>query len=883
MKSPAMSLALFAGLALAPSALAQDLNGNLIADAFERREGAADCNRNGFLDPIDIGRPHFSLGVEHLNGVHQFLNNTNDAQPIDFDNDGDLDVAALSSGPSNEGFVALWRNDGGAGLTWVADITGTDWSYVWAVRVGDLNGDGRADLVVADGGWPRVYVILATGPGTFATPVVLNATASNNGIMRLDIGDLDNDGDLDIVAPVAGNHIVDVWKNNGQGGFAQRASYATGNTPHSVAIGDFTGDGLADIAVANRFLSGSAVFANSTVTLLRNTGAGAFTTHATLTMPSNFGPFGEMRPRAWDLDLVDTDKDGDQDLIVSSDESQRLDLWTNGGGGAFTLQGAIGTSYYIEASASRFVVGDFDGDTWPDVAWGDTDIHGARIYLNNRDGTFRFRQAAALGHGGSKSLGAADFNGDGRADLLSSNDMMRTFNIALGDGTGAFDAPIVVRPAQYPTATLLGDFNEDGRTDYGFGLQGPLNVEGIAVFPGTGGGHYDQDGIVTPYLGAQTAIFRVADVNNDTHLDLVELYGVLNVHLGNGDGTFQAPIVNGVNVWLRHRIADMNRDGNLDVVWIVGGHPGSLWVSLGTGTGTFAPGMNVGEVPREDEEINVGDLNNDGAPEVFTGHRQGLSPIGGIFSLYPNNGDATFGPRQDRYITGASFNPPVDAIASADFDGDGDVDVVVSAQGLKLYRNDGSGNLPQVWEDVAPGWPSMLFPADIDLDGDQDLYAQTGVAVAYMNDGTGVFGPMYLPQTDSALRAIVIGDVDNDGRTDVIAEPENSWAKYVFRNLPPLSRDINNNQIPDECEGLGACRPDLTATAIPGQQGYGQANGVVNNDDFFYYLAAFAAGNAAVADMTSTAIQGQPGYGVPNGTLNNDDFFFYLSAFAAGC
>jgi len=80
-----------------------------------------------------------------------------------------------------------------------------------------------------------------------------------------------------------------------------------------------------------------------------------------------------------------------------------------------------------------------------------------------------------------------------------------------------------------------------------------------------------------------------------------------------------------------------------------------------------------------------------------------------------------------------------------------------------------------------------------------------------------------------------------------------------------------------------ACEPDLTTGAIPGQPGYGVANGVLNNDDFFYYLAQFAAGNVPVADLTTGAIPGQPGYGVPNGILNNDDFFYYLAIFAAGC
>jgi len=80
-----------------------------------------------------------------------------------------------------------------------------------------------------------------------------------------------------------------------------------------------------------------------------------------------------------------------------------------------------------------------------------------------------------------------------------------------------------------------------------------------------------------------------------------------------------------------------------------------------------------------------------------------------------------------------------------------------------------------------------------------------------------------------------------------------------------------------------SCAPDLTTGAIPGQPGYGVPNGLLNTDDFFYYLAQYSAGNVAVADLTTGAIPGQPGYGVPNGVVNTDDFFFYLSLFSIGC
>ena len=79
------------------------------------------------------------------------------------------------------------------------------------------------------------------------------------------------------------------------------------------------------------------------------------------------------------------------------------------------------------------------------------------------------------------------------------------------------------------------------------------------------------------------------------------------------------------------------------------------------------------------------------------------------------------------------------------------------------------------------------------------------------------------------------------------------------------------------------CRPDLTTGAVPGTPNYGAPNGVVNNDDFFYYLQQFAAGHDLVCDMTHGAVPGQPGYGVPNFILNNDDFFYYLQIFGEGC
>jgi hypothetical protein len=134
------------------------------------------------------------------------------------------------------------------------------------------------------------------------------------------------------------------------------------------------------------------------------------------------------------------------------------------------------------------------------------------------------------------------------------------------------------------------------------------------------------------------------------------------------------------------------------------------------------------------------------------------------------------------------------------------------------------------------------------------------VFAVVMDPSTGFAGPG---------RVFVIGDHNLFANDRIVLQDNTVLAQNLIRWA-------NGSPPP-------ACEPDLTTGAVAGQPGYGEPNGVLNNDDFFYYLAQFAAGNIAVADLTTGAVAGQPGYGVPNGIINNDDFFYYLAIFAAGC
>jgi len=382
MRNATLAVSILLALGNASTTLAQDVNGILAADSEDLHLGTSlDCNHNGVSDEAEADRPHFSAAVEHLNALEQSMSNVFDTCSIDFNLDGRPDLVSVSMPGPNLGYVTLKRNDGGVGLTYVSRMQMTNASPAY-VGSADVNADGIADLVIGDSSFTKVYVFNGNGDSTFAVPITLVGDTSNNGLGGIAVGDVDNDGDVDVVASCWGVHTVDVWMNNGSGTFGPKSSTAVGFAPRGVAIGDLTGDGLADIATANSFETGAPSTTSGTVTLLKNTGTG-FAAIATITMPTDTGPFGVMRPKPQDIVICDVDHDGDRDLVVSSKDSQRLDLITNLGAETFAAVVEIDAGYYLGSTAGRILCRDLDGDGWEDLAWCDTNAFCVSLYKNN--------------------------------------------------------------------------------------------------------------------------------------------------------------------------------------------------------------------------------------------------------------------------------------------------------------------------------------------------------------------------------------------------------------------------------------------------------------------------------------------------------------------
>ena len=149
------------------------------------------------------------------------------------------------------------------------------------MAVGDFNGDGKADLAVAnDGVWPdskgNVSILLGKGDGSFLKQQTYAVGTHPTSVA---VADFNGDGNADLAVANYGGNNVSILLGNGDGSFLTQKTYAVGNDPTSVAVGDFNGDGKADLAVAN---DGVWPDYNGNVSILLGKGDGTFQTQSDL-------------------------------------------------------------------------------------------------------------------------------------------------------------------------------------------------------------------------------------------------------------------------------------------------------------------------------------------------------------------------------------------------------------------------------------------------------------------------------------------------------------------------------------------------------------------------------------------------------------------------
>ena len=322
----------------------------------------------------------------------------------------------------------------------VSYSTGSD---PFAAAIGDLDGDGYADIVVANLSSDNISVLINNGDSTFAYKV--NYTSGSEPI-SVGIGDLNNDGFLDVVTSNQGDNTASVFINDGDGTFASKVDYSTGSVPSQLNIGDFDGDGYLDFLVAN--------YSSSNFSIHINNGDGTFAAAV------GYGSISS----AFLSTIGDFDGDGflDAAIVGSSSSIPTVFIYTNDGDGTFTYNSEKATG----SQQSGIHAGDIDEDGDLDLAISSGFENYVSIFKGNGDGSFESKVDYNTGaNTGTAGVFFQDIDGDGDLDLsvtLFYADGLSTF---LNNGSGIFSNQIGYAVGSSPYLVAAGDLNNDGVLD----------------------------------------------------------------------------------------------------------------------------------------------------------------------------------------------------------------------------------------------------------------------------------------------------------------------------------------------------------------------------------------------------------------------------------
>ncbi len=320
-----------------------------------------------------------------------------------------------------------------------------------SVATGDLNGDGFADMVSANGKTKNVSVFLNKGDGTFGEPTNFISASGPQDLVLVDFNG-DTDLDLAVTNRLAGN--VAIFIGNGAGGFAAPTLIKTPNAPHAIASGDLNGDTFADLVVT---LPGT-----SSISVLLGNGAGGFAVGPKIKV---------LGVQPLDVVIGDFNNDTMPDVATANYASANISFLQGNGAGGF----APATRFATGLRPTGLAIGDINNDGNIDLAVSHLVSRFVSVLFGNgavapaTQFAPQLRVALPAFHA-PNSIAIADFNGDGLADLGLGNSISTTFTILLGTGLGKFTQPYEFDLGRFPkspkTAGIaIADLNNDGLLD----------------------------------------------------------------------------------------------------------------------------------------------------------------------------------------------------------------------------------------------------------------------------------------------------------------------------------------------------------------------------------------------------------------------------------
>lgn len=726
-----------------------------------------------------MGQSRFLLGWFENDGsgvfsvIHPIDSTAQDVQRFEFadlDGDGDQDIVAVTRmGPDTQTGHTLWYVNTGGAFAPAQTITEEQYHYP-VLAVGDVDGDGDIDIVEASGSELRWLENDGSGTSFIPHPI---PSVQQCGYAALE--DFDGDGDLDIAADAIGG--LKYKYNTGNGVFSGNSIISGAGADH-IAFAHLDGDAFPDLILSNS----DGVIAYRNQEYLGFTG---FVFTDTLSVYS-------IAHRA-----IDVDADGQTD-IVGYRAHHGITWWRCLGNGTFAAPIVL-----VPRAEDRYI---------------------------GFNPSFFVRRASEM----------VDLNGDGALDLAMTADLDGTFDVHLNNGNNTFGSayPLMYASAR-PWACMVVDMDGDGDLDAVTGVRGPKRVH---WFANDGTGAFSSERILGTVDDDEVRDLIALDGDGDADQDVLVVTDSAVVYLDNngmGDPTVAIPITTGLDM----RVATGDADGDGDIDFLLGdSEDGTLVWWLNNGNAVFAPASLITTLSTTFVDVGTADLDGDLDLDVA------VLPDWPDDTLWTaiNLGAGSYGPPVGHVLAGSGLN--TGGLSMADLDNDGDHDVIIHRGTQTIFHaNDGTGALaaPDTISSAGACGVDAMALADVDNDGDLDLIGSeisSALPSIYWVEHYGglAFGPpIGLEPTGQQVFSSAVGDLDGDGLLDLLVASQSKcqlawYPNHIDQSYPAQGRlffDADSNGVADPGE-----------PGLPGRQVWASPQGGLaytdNTGAFAFYLPA---------------------------------------------
>lgn len=686
-----------------------------------------------------------------------------------------------------------------------------------AVACGDLNGDGRDDLVVTSLGANSVDVFLNKGNGSFGPKLSLPTKGQSP--RALAIADLNRDGKNDLIVANSGSNNLSILLNEGGATFKPAQTVPVPATPSSVVAADFDGDGQIDLATANTESDSISVFLNR--------GNGGF---------AHFQDFNASRPSM--IAAADLNRDGKADLIFPETTAKAVGvllstpakplaeashLPTKGEHVLFAAVGDINRDGKLDIVAANpgsnslsLLLQDVtapridslrpEPTTTVSLSRGQLDkqivatfntaldastINADSVLVSGSQSGFHKCSAQYNPNDLTVQLAPADSTNFDPGEIVSVmfTDKLRSdkrlplaqpytyaFNVRPVAGDGSFVETQRISCDKIPGKLRAADLDNDGKVDI---VSLCREVDGLRVMFNRGTADFEQ-GLLLKTNGYGPWDLILADFNRDNKIDIAVVNTFSNnmaVFYNQGNRKFSPPVMFPAGAGpMGICTGDFNGDGYLDIAVVTKGFPAVL-VFLNDRKGGFLKPTTYTVAPSP-YDISSRDVNGDGAPDLVMTNLE--SDRGTILI---NDGDGSFRKPQEfpLLLAKALTQEPIDV------NGDGKTDIVAlntASDDLSVFLNQGADKFKQMKNIAIGPTPTDKVFGDFNHDGLVDIAVTLdgGEVAIMLNNGNGSFTKSQVIKVGKNPTSPVAADFDGDGTIDLAIANRYSFDISILLN-----------------------------------------------------------------------------------------------------